>query len=72
MVITRRAFINGIRIFLGVVGILALIILSVAVDDVWDGSTWLVGSVLVIGIMIGGYIATRIEFQDDKHGAGEE
>ena len=72
MVITRRAFINGIRIFLGVVGILALIILSVAVDDVWDGSTWFVGSVLVIGIMIGGYIATRIEFQDDKHGVEEE
>ena len=69
MVITRRVFINGIRIFLGVVGILALIILSVAVDDVWgEWRTWEAGAVLVIGIMIGGYIATRLEFENDDSG----
>ena len=69
MIITKRVFINGIRIFLGVAGILALIILSVAVDDVWGRwRTWEAGSVLVIGIMIGGYIATRLEFENDDSG----
>ena len=68
MVITTRVLINILRVFVGLGGTLALIILSVAVEGVWDGGTYLAGTLIVIGSMIGVYIATRMEF---KNGAGE-
>ena len=58
--------ITWLRVLIGVAGILALIILAVAVDDVWEGGTWLVGSVISIGSMIGLYIATRVEYKPPR------
>ena len=71
MIITARVLINLLRVLIGLGGIVTLIILSVAIEGVWDGTTWLVGSVLVIGVMIGAYIATRIEFEDRSRTKGD-